>query len=167
MKTAVILDIDNLQDHEINLALTFFTRGTTFFAVGLAPLDLVYKNGNSLIHCNKNKFQKLGQQFHFNRKQLVIIPNNVAMAESSDIKIAQVMGRCIAGSFDQCIVVSNDHSMFMLAIMMKQIMPIWIMITRPQHGTIFQKTNARMKGVPVIRAKKFPSVSVRSFVQEI
>ena len=167
MKTAVILDIDNLQDHEIGLALTFFTRETTFFAVGLAPLDMVYKAGNSPTCVNKNKFAKMAQQFHFNRDQLVIIPNNVAMLESSDIKIAQIMGRCIAGQFDQCIVVSNDHSMFMLAIMMKQMMPTWMLITRPNHGTIFQKTNSRMAGVPVIRAKKFPCHSIRSFVKVI
>lgn len=168
MKTAVILDVDNLYEQEIELALTLYSQTTTFFAVGLAPLDFQYKRGNSPLHCNKNKFSRLGDKFEYVKHQLVLKPNNVCMAESSDIRIAQLMGRDIMGKFDQCVVVSNDHSMFMMGIVLQQVMPTWIMITRPNHGVTMRDTNSRLNGVPVIRAKNlnFKRVDLNKFVKE-
>ena len=169
MKTAIILDVDNLTEAELELAITLYSRSTSFFAVGIAPLDFQYAKNNSHLQSNKNKFARLADKFEFSKDNLVIIPNDVSLPESSDIKIAQLLGRHIIGKFDQCVVVSNDHSMFMMAVMAKQLLPTWIFITRINFPMKLQRANSKLHGVPVIRAKTlhFNRVDIKKFVGEM
>lgn len=167
MRTAIIIDVDNVNEREIEVIYSLYTRNTHFYAVGLAPADLVYSKKNSALHCNKNKFRNLANKFEFASHQLSIIANPHCLADSSDILISKLIGREIIGNYDQALVVSNDNSVFMSSVVLKQLMPTWIVKTRRGNESTMN-ANRRVMGVPVIQFKhtNYQSPTTK-FIKEI
>jgi len=152
MKTAIIIDVDNITLDDLDVIRSLRHDGAHFYAVGLAPSKFNYKKCVQQLDSNRPKFHQLIRIFAATPSDLTLIANMVASPESSDVAIAKLVGSKIVGHYDRAVLVSNDNSIMMVGIMLKQIMPTWVMVTKHIKNHL-QDTNRKMHGVPVIRAK--------------